>query len=52
VTVDPALKQAKLDPSSSLQLGATYTATVTTGVKDLAGNPMASPREWSFTVRP
>lgn len=52
VTYDPALKRAKLDPSSSLRRGATYAATVTTGVKDLAGNPMAANKTWSFRVRP
>ena len=46
-----ASKQAELDPTSSLKRGATYTATVTTGVKDLAGNPMTNAKTWSFTVR-
>lgn len=51
VTYDPSIKRAKLDPGASLRRGAIYTATVTTGVKDLAGNPMASRKSWSFTVR-
>lgn len=51
VTYDSTLNRAQLDPSSSLIRGATYIATVTTGVEDLAGNPMASNKSWSFTVR-
>jgi uncharacterized protein (TIGR03437 family) len=40
-------------PLGGLSPGATYTATVTTGVKDLAGNALASPLVWSFsTVAP
>jgi chitodextrinase len=37
-------------PSSSLNPGTTYTATVTTGIKDLAGNSLASIYNWSFTT--
>ena len=33
-----------------LAASATYTANVTTGVKDLAGNAMAANRVWSFTT--
>jgi hypothetical protein len=31
--------QATLDPTNPLQRGVTYKAVVTTGAKDLAGNP-------------
>jgi len=41
---------ATLTPSSALAVATTYTATVTTGVKDLAGNALASPFTWSFTT--
>jgi N-acetylneuraminic acid mutarotase len=44
---------ALLDPDSDLDAGSTYTATVKggpTGVKDLAGNPLAADKVWSFTV--
>ena len=51
LTYDAARKRAKLDPSSALRRGSTYTATVSAGVKDPAGNPLASARTWSFTVR-
>jgi len=37
-------------PSSNLSPGTTYTATVTTGVKDLAGNTMLQAKTWSFTT--
>ncbi len=50
VSYDAARRRARLDPSSALRRGATYTATVTRGAKDLAGN-LVRPRTWSFTVR-
>ena len=50
-TVTPSDNGAKLDPLSSLKAGATYTAIVTTGVEDLAGNPLATSKTWSFTVK-
>ncbi|MCX5846295.1 MAG: Ig-like domain-containing protein [Deltaproteobacteria bacterium] len=37
-------------PTSPLQYGVSYTATVTTGVKDLAGNPLSARKDWSFTT--
>jgi hypothetical protein len=52
VTYDASLNRAKLDPTNSLRRGAQYTATVTTGVKDLVGNPLAPAKTWSFRVRP
>jgi hypothetical protein len=41
---------ATFDPTSDLAASTTYTATVTTGVKDLAGNPLAVTKTWSFTT--
>jgi hypothetical protein len=35
-------------PTSSLVVDTTYTATITTGVKDLAGDPMANKYVWTF----
>ena len=41
---------ASFTPSSSLQSGTTYTATITTAAKNLAGNAMASNYVWTFTT--
>lgn len=37
-------------PSSNLMVNTTYTATITTGAKDLAGNSLAANYVWSFTT--
>ncbi|MBA2714463.1 MAG: Ig-like domain-containing protein [Rubrobacteraceae bacterium] len=53
VSYDAATRKATLDPSADLDPSATYTATVkggTNGVKDLAGNPLAQDKTWSFTT--
>jgi hypothetical protein len=50
VTYDSATKKATLDPSADLNPGTKYTATVTTGAKDKAGNPLISAKVWSFTT--
>jgi hypothetical protein len=41
---------ATFAPTAILANGTTYTATVTTGAKDLAGNGLAQSRAWSFTT--
>jgi len=43
-------KTAQFTPATNLSVGATYTATVTTGVKDLAGNALAASYAWQFTT--
>ncbi|MFA5928210.1 MAG: Ig-like domain-containing protein [Candidatus Margulisiibacteriota bacterium] len=43
---------ATLHPLSDLIPNTTYTATITTGVKDLAGNALAVNKTWSFTTGP
>jgi len=49
-TVTYAGTTATFTPSSNLAYDTTYTATITTGVKDLAGNAMAADYPWSFTT--
>jgi hypothetical protein len=39
-----------LNPTSNLAANTTYTATITTGVMDLAGNALAINKTWSFTT--
>ncbi|MCL4498801.1 MAG: Ig-like domain-containing protein, partial [Chloroflexi bacterium] len=51
VTYDQAAKRATLTPTSALSNAITYTATITTGLKDLAGNTLASDYTWSFTTK-
>ena len=48
---NPVTRTATLDPIDPLAAATTYTATVTSAVEDLAGNPFAT-RTWSFTTRP
>jgi dipeptidyl aminopeptidase/acylaminoacyl peptidase len=58
VSYSAATDKATLDPTNSLQSGATYRAVVTTGAKDLAGNsldqdnttPGLQRKKWFFTV--
>ena len=50
VTLDGTGKIAAFTPSSNLALSTTYTATITTGAQDLAGNPLAANYMWSFTT--
>ena len=41
---------ATFTPLSALTLNTTYTATITTGVKDIAGNALVSNQVWSFST--
>jgi hypothetical protein len=52
VTYDPITDKATLNPNSNLKRGATYLATVTTGARDLLGEPLAAQKSWSFRVKP
>jgi hypothetical protein len=49
-TVTPFGATATFAPAANLANGTTYTATITTGAKDLAGNALAQSRVWSFTT--
>ena len=51
VTYDATAKKVTLNPTANLKRGATYKAVISTAVTDLAGNPLAQPKTWSFTVR-
>jgi hypothetical protein len=50
VTYDVPNLTATFTPSAALALNTLYTATITTGAKDLLGNSLASNRTWSFTT--
>jgi hypothetical protein len=41
---------ATFNPAADLAVSTVYTATVSTGVKDVAGNAMAAVKTWSFTT--
>ncbi len=43
--------KAIMTPTDPLRSGVTYTATVSTAAKDLAGNTLAKTKTWTFTVR-
>jgi Tol biopolymer transport system component len=54
VGYNPATTKATLSPNAKLKVGKTYIATVeggSSGVKDLAGNALATDRVWRFTIR-
>jgi hypothetical protein len=50
VTLAPLGKIATFQPTGDLAANTLYTATVTTGAKDLAGNALASNKVWTFTT--
>jgi len=50
VTYDQPSLTATYTPSAPLALNTTYTATITTGAKDLSGNGLASNNVWTFTT--
>jgi hypothetical protein len=53
VAYDVTSRTATLDPAAALGGSTTYTATVkggASGVKDVAGNPLAADETWSFTT--
>ncbi|MHB8166761.1 MAG: Ig-like domain-containing domain, partial [Sulfuricella sp.] len=50
VSYNAATNSAVFTPTVNPAYAATYTANVTTGVKDLSGNPLASNYSWDFTT--
>jgi hypothetical protein len=50
VAYDASNLIARFTPTSALALGAVYTATITTGAKDAAGNALASSHAWTFST--
>ena len=51
-TVDYSGTTGTFTPSNLLTANLVYTATITTGAKDLAGNALAANTVWSFTTGP
>ena len=47
---DEKIKAAVFYPSDPLAPDTTYTATITTGVQNLSGQPLASKKVWTFTT--
>jgi hypothetical protein len=50
IVYDAASKTVTFAPASNLAASTPYTATLTTGVKDIGANPMAAAYLWSFTT--
>jgi uncharacterized delta-60 repeat protein len=48
VSYDAVTRTASFVPDGPLESATTYTATITTGVMDAAGNPLAADEIWSF----
>jgi hypothetical protein len=52
VTYVSATNVATFTPSATLPASTTLTVTITTGVKDTFGNPLAAAKIWTFTTSP
>ena len=50
VTYDAGFMEGRFDLTVSLSYETAYTATLTTGVTDLAGNPLEAEYSWTFTT--
>jgi hypothetical protein len=51
VSYDANSTTATFTPTSDLNYDTTYTATITTGAEDLAGNGLQANYSWSFTTQ-
>jgi len=49
-TVNYINRNASFSPAAALPWSSPFTATLTTGIKDLAGNTLASSYQWNFTT--
>ena len=50
VVTSPSTTTATFNPNNNLAPNTSYTATVSTGVKDLAGNALILAKSWNFTT--
>jgi hypothetical protein len=50
VTYDASTEVATFTPTNPLAVNTLFTATITTGAQDLAGDPLASDYVWTFTT--
>jgi hypothetical protein len=50
VGYDAGTRIASFAPAADLEMGAVYTARITTGAEDQAGNGLAADHQWSFTT--
>lgn len=50
IIYDPAAREATFTPKAPLAYAATYTARVTTGVTDAAGEALPAAKTWTFTT--
>ncbi|MBU0730183.1 MAG: Ig-like domain-containing protein, partial [Proteobacteria bacterium] len=50
VAYTTGVKTASFAPTTALDSGIVYTAKITIGATDLAGNPLAVDKEWTFTT--
>jgi len=50
VSYDPAIFKVTLTPNAPLEYNTQYTVVFTTGIKDVAGNALATEQSWNFTT--
>lgn len=50
VSYESKSKTVRLNPKEKFDPGTTYTVYLTTGIKDIAGNPLAANFSWNFTT--